>query len=347
MLGRRPLAPIASLALLVLAVVAPGAALGADEGFKLALAPVGQSGPYFDLTMEPGDSLDLEVDVANDGDAGVATRTYASDAFTITNGGYGGRLRNERQTGTTTWVEYPTNVLFLDSGQRVRRSLTVTVPHDTGPGEYITSLVLENDVAVSGNGDVAFDQFVRQAIALVIRVPGNRSPALELGAATYKVVGSRSIVSVAVDNTGNVRLKPTVDFVLRDAADTVVSRKAFQMDTFFAHTDTHVEVTLEAPLLPGSYWVQLSLEDVASGVVAANGAIPFVVESAATGATVDGAGPGLTEVLQNPRTGMFGLPAWVMILFAGLIGGGIVSGSFVAVVRRRRQGGARVDSSSP
>jgi hypothetical protein len=343
-LRRRPLAPIASLALLVLAVAAPRAALAADDGFKLALAPVGQSGAYFDLTMHPGDSLDLEVDVANDGGAGVAARTYASDVFTITNGGYGGRLRNEQQTGTTTWVEYPTKVLFLDSGVHVRRPLTVTVPLDTGPGEYIASLVLENDAAVSGHGDVAFDQFVRQAIAVVIRVPGDPSPALELGAATYKVVGSRSIVSIAVDNTGNVRLKPTVDFVLRDAADTEVSRKAFQMDTFFAHTDTHVEVTLEAPLVPGSYWVRLSLDDVASGALATDGAIPFVVEDAPKAATVDGAAaPGLTEVLQTPRTDMLGVPTWVIILLAALIAAGIVSGLFVAVVRRRRQGGPRVD----
>jgi hypothetical protein len=342
MLGRRTFAPIASLALLALAIVAPGAALGADELFKLALTPVGQSGPYFDLTMGPGDSLDLEVEVANDGDAGVATRTYASDVFTITNGGYGGRLRHEQQTGTTTWVEYPTKVLFLDSGEHVRRSLTVTVPLNTGPGEYITSLVLENDAAVSGGGDVAFDQFVRQAIAVVIRVPGDRSPGLALGGATYKVVGSRSIVSIAVANTGNVRLKPTVGFVLRDDADAEVSRKAFQMDTFFAHTDTHVEVTLEAPLVPGAYWVGLSLDDVASGALASDGAIPFVVEDAPKFATVEGAAPGLTEVVQNPRTDMLGLPAWVIILLAALIAAGIVSGLFVAVVRRRRQGGPRV-----
>jgi uncharacterized membrane protein len=234
-------------------------------------------------------------------------------------------------------------VLFLDSGEHVRRSLTVTVPLNTGPGEYITSLVLENDAPVSGGGDVAFDQFVRQAIAVVIRVPGDRSPGLALGGATYKVLGSRSIVSIAVANTGNVRLKPAVDFVLRDDADAEVSRKVFQMDTFFAHTDTHVEVTLEAPLVPGSYWVALSLDDDASGALASHGAIPFVVEDASKDATVGGAAPGWTEVVQDPRTDMLGLPVWVITLLAALIAAGIVSALFVAVVRRRRQGGLRVD----
>lgn len=333
---RKRVAPIASLALCVLALVVPGAALAAGEGLNLALAPIGQSGPYFDLTMRPGDRAGLVVDIANDGTAGVVARTYAADVFTIINGGYGGRLRDAPQTGTTTWVEYPTTILTLRSGEHVRRSLTVAVPTGIGPGEYITSLVLENDVAVRGVGDVAFDQIVRQAIAVVITVPGPRTPALTLGEASYRASGGTSIVSVAVENSGNVRLKPTVDFTLSDAAGSVVSRKSFQMDTVYAQTDTHVEVALAAPLLPGRYSVRLSLGDAAEDVLAGNEAIPFVVESAPRLDAVDGPVPALTEVVQHIGTGQIGLPAWVVILLAGLVAGAII-GLLILVARQNRR----------
>ena len=327
---------VAVLALFVLALAMPGAALAAGSGFKLALAPVGQGGPYFDLTMRPGDSVGLEVDIANGGGTGVATRTYAADVFTISNGGYGGRLRDAAQTGTTTWVEYPTAVQFLRPGEHVRRSLTVTVPADTGPGEYITSLVLENDAVVRGDGDVAFDQIVRQAIAVVISVPGDRVPALELGDARHTVVAGRSIVSVAVENSGNVRLKPVIDFELSDSSRTVISRTSFQMDTFYALTDTHVEVVLAAPLLPGSYSVRLSLEDVAHDLLVSDADIPFVVGAAPQAPAVEGAVPGLTDVAQPAGTGPNWLPTWVVILLAGLMVGSITIGLLVLGKAKRR-----------
>jgi len=108
----------ALLSLCLLAFAAPGAALAGEGGFKLVLAPVDQAGPYFDLTMHPGDTATFKVDLANDGDTGVAARTYATDVFTIINGGYGGRLRDAAQTGATTWLTYATTVLDLPSGGR-------------------------------------------------------------------------------------------------------------------------------------------------------------------------------------------------------------------------------------
>jgi hypothetical protein len=288
-------ARIALLPLMLLAFAAPGAAFAVAGDFKLVLAPIGQAGPYFDLVMEPGDTAHLEVALGNDGSAGVAARTYATDVFTITNGGYGGRLRDEAQTGTTAWLTYPTAVVDLPAGAHTRRALTVTVPLDAGPGEYISSLVIENDVPVPGGGAIAFDQFVRQAIAVVVTVPGARTPELHLGAAHHEVVAGRSVVTIAAVNSGNVRLKPAVAFVLRDASRTEISRTTFQMDTFYARTDALVSVSLAALLPSGTYTIELTLADTAQ-TVEATGVIDLVVGAAPTNAQRGVDGPGLTPV---------------------------------------------------
>ena len=301
--------------------------------------PIGQAGSYFDLTMRPGDIRILDVEIANDGDGSIGARTYAADVYTIINGGFGGRLRNEPQTGTTRWLDYPTAELDLAPGSRTTRSFTVAVPSNAGAGEYISSLILENDQPTQSGGGVALNQVVRQAVAVVITVPGPRAPALGIGAATHTIVAGKSVVAVAVENDGNVRLKPVAEFTLLDATGATVSRATVPMDTFYAWTKTLVEVPLAARLLPGTYTVQFSLVDDAEGVRAAGEGIHFVVAAPAASAADPGVAAGLTEVTQGLNGGPVGFPAIavaVIILAAFLFVG------LILVIRRRRKPGRQM-----
>lgn len=319
------------------ALVAPGAALGENGQIKLALLPVGQAGTFFDLSMRPGESRSLAVEIANDGTAALAARTYAADVYTIINGGFGARLRDQAQTGMTSWLDYPSQVLNLQIGDRIQRTFVVTVPAQAGPGEYIASLILENDQPIEGNGAVVLNQVVRQAVAVVVTVPGQRSPALAIGAASQELVAGKSIVSVAVENTGNVRLKPAVRFTLRDAAGVQVSQASIQMDTFYAHTNTFVEMPFATLLPPGAYTVRLTLDDATQGVRADEEAIPFVVEAPASTVPTTGGLPGLTGV-SKASEGQISLPVWAVVLGLGLglALGGVVIGAVFLVLRRRR-----------
>ena len=303
---------IALAAAFVLALAAPGAMFAADAGFKLVLAPVGQAGPYFDLVLDPGDTVDLEVALGNDGSDGVAARTYATDVFTITNGGYGGRLRDDARTGATTWLTYPAADIDLPPGRHLTRSLTVTVPADATPGEYISSLVVENDAAADDDRAIGFDQVVRQAIAVAITVPGPRTPELRLGEASHEIVAGRSVVTIAAQNSGNIRLKPIVAFVLRDASLTEVSRSTFQMDTFFAHTDTLVSVSLATLLAQGTYTIELRLTD-APQDISTTDVIGLTVGAPPTSASGGADAPGLTPA------GPGGAPVPMELVIAGIL----------------------------
>ncbi|HEX5825641.1 MAG TPA: hypothetical protein VFY18_14375 [Candidatus Limnocylindrales bacterium] len=328
--------PLLATVMAVAALGAPSAAFGQNVEMKLALRPVGATGSFFDLTMRPGETRHLEVDIANDGTAPLAARTYAGDVYTIVNGGFGARLRDEPATLTTRWLDYPSKVLDLPAGAQIRRAFAVAVPTDAGPGEYATSLVLENDRPIPGTGQVVLDQIVRQAVAVIVTVPGERSPALAIGAASHKVVAGKSIVSVAVANTGNIRLKPLVTFELIDAAAATVSRASVPMDTFYARTDTFVEVPLAAVLLPGAYTIRLSLEDASAGVRVENPAIALVVEAPIVTDSGGGAAGGLTDVVQGGGDHI-AVPAWAFALgAAALLAVGLIL--FVATLRRRRRG---------
>jgi hypothetical protein len=108
------------------------------------------------------------------------------------------------------------------------------------------------------------------------------------------------------------------------------------MDTFYAHTETLVEVPLAALLQPGSYSVRLTIEDAAQDVRANEAALPLVVEAPPEPDVVEGLVPGLTEVVQAVRDGQVPLPVGIAVLVASLVLG-IVVGWLILVLRRRRR----------
>lgn len=326
----------------VFAVAGALPALAAEPGVKLSLRPVDVPGPFFDLTLRPGQMRTLAVELSNQGEVGIRVRTYAADVYTIINGGFGARLRDEPMSGTTSWLDYPSDVFELPSGEGLERSFTLAVPDDVAPGEYISSIILENDVPIQGTGGVTLNQVVRQAIAVVVNVPGPRQPALVIGAASHKIVAGKSTVAVAVENTGNVRLKPVADLIVRDASGAEVSRAQVPMDSFYARTATLVEVPLAALLQPGAYSVDLALEDAEVGVVAEATALPLeVVEPPPPPAQEHPIVGGLTEVIQQAREGRLPIGVSVVLLAGGLLLGVLIGVLILVLVRRQRARRAR------
>ena len=257
----RVLTAMVALTWAAVGLVAAAPVHAAEQPVQLSAKPVNQPGQYFDLTLRPGQTRQLQIALGNHGTSTIAARTYAADVYTIINGGFGARLRDDTPGGTTAWLDYPSQVLTLLPGRATVRTFTVTVPSGTPAGEYITSLILENNAPIKGEGSVRLDQVVRQAVAVAVRVPGPLHPGLTIGHATHKLSAGRSVIGVEVSNTGNMRLTPSARLVLHDHSGAVVSRAKVAMDSFYAKTATKVEITLATALDPGKYTVDLSLDD--------------------------------------------------------------------------------------
>ncbi|MCU1568603.1 MAG: hypothetical protein JWQ56_3540 [Pseudarthrobacter sp.] len=288
----------------VLAAPQPASAAGTPPPVKLSLKPVGQPGAYFALTMQSGQRLNLQAELGNYGTGLVEARSYAADAYTIVNGGFGARERDSRPSGTTTWLTYPTAVLQLPAGQSKLRAFSVAVPAGTAAGQYLTSLVLENNIPVKGSGTVALNQIIRQVIAVSITVPGPLHPGFSFGSASHKVTAGKSVVDIDIANSGNANIKPAGEFTIRDSAGKTVSQAALAMESFYAHTETQVETTLGGQLQPGNYTVTVKLTDRTTKATATAENLPFTVAAPdATNSTatqenqlpqiLQGSGPGL------------------------------------------------------
>ena len=291
---------------LLAALMAPAAAAVADDlqQVKLSLKPVDQTGSYFALTMDPGQSRQLKVELGNHGTSAIAARTYAADVYSIINGGFGAKDRDSTPTGTTSWLSYPGQVLQLPAGQASIRSFTVTVPPGTAPGEYVSSLILENDAPLQGSGSVALNQIVRQAIAVSIRVPGPLQPAFGFGQAEHKITAEHSVVDIGITNTGNANLKPAGNLSIRDHNGKTVAQAPVTMDSVYAHSDTKVETTLGGKLQPGNYTASITLTDPTTKTTATGTDLPFTVADTPLATTGNTAQAGqLPQILQDAGTG--------------------------------------------
>lgn len=325
-----------SAAIAVLGAAQPAsAAVTASPDVKLSLKPVGQPGAYFALTMQPGQRLDLQTELGNHGTGPIEVLTYAADAYTIINGGYGARERDSQPTGTTTWLTYPREVLQLPAGQSKPRDFSLTVPAGTAPGQYLTSLILENNVPVKGSGTVALDQIVRQVVAVSITVPGPLQPGFNFGPASHKITAGKSVVDIDITNTGNANIKPVGSFTIRDSTGKTVSQAPITMDSFYAHTATKVETTLGGQLQPGNYTITVKLTDGATQTTATGENLAFSVAAAEAHNSTAGQENQLPQILQGTGSA---LPLYVG---AALLLATLLTVALLGIRSARRRPGRR------
>ena len=335
----RRLAPVAGV-LLVLLAFAPAAEAtprpAQADPSGISISPVGISDAYFTVVLAPGGVQTLTVELSNRGAAAADARTYPADVFTIVNGGFGARLRTDPSTSVTNWISYRPAEVHLAAGQAQQRSFTVTVPDDATPGEHLTSVVVEVE-ATAGNGPIALSQVSRQALPIVIDVPGRRAPALAIGDASQAVVGGRAVVSIGVTNPGNVRTHPAGRVVVTDDQGLEVGRSTVTMGTVFPGDDTTVEATLDRALPPGHYLVTATLSDAALGLTAERGDLSFDV-TAEEAAAAEQKAEAEAEADGPAVAASGGLGIGVVAGLVGvalLIGGGVAAGVGAAGRRRR------------
>lgn len=314
-----------------------GAARATHEPPRVGLAPVDARGPYFELTLDSGEGTDLQLELANFGHAGVVARTYASDAYSIVNGGFGAELFGAPTAGTTRWLSYETREVTLGPRDAVILTLRVDVPEGTAPGEYIAALVAENvEPFRGGDESVAVEQVNRVAVAVAIDVPGPALPDLAIGTVSHAVAAGTSFVSFEVSNPGNVHLKPAGDFALRDAGGNELAAATAVMDSLYAGSTTRFEVPLAEQLTAGMYCAELSLTDEATGASAQSACLPFTIVAPPSPASgPDGAGTGAIPIVQP------GIEAAANPLATALIGLGALALGLTLwwlLGRRRRRG---------
>jgi hypothetical protein len=272
---RRVLAVIVPL---LLVSVVPTATSAGTDVVRLAIQPSdGSAAGFVTLTLDPGGSRRIAIELVNTGTVSVRARTYAADAYSLVNGGFGARLEAEPHSGPTGWLTYPPETIDLAPGDHIQRAFTVAVPAGTEAGEYLSALVLQNESPISVEGSSGVQQVIRGAMAVLVQVPGPRHPALEIAGVDHTFVAGTSVVGFGATNPGNARLRPDAAFEVRTEDGRQVGQLEAPLDSIYAGTSTRVEIPLAAELAAGRYVARLVLSDIATSLRVDSGWLPFVV----------------------------------------------------------------------
>jgi len=305
----------------------------------IGITPVGTTAGYFTVTMAPGTSRQLAVKFSNPGESSAQASTYAADVYTIVNGGFGARLRGQSTTGVTNWLTYPSATISLGAGKAEERTFTVAVPDGTTPGEHVTSLVVQYQQPASTSGAVTLTEVSREALPIVIVVPGLITPALVLGAASQTIVDDRTDVSVAVTNPGNVRIHPAGQLVVSNDHGTQVATVNVKMGTVYPSDTTSASALLKILLPAGRYTVNAELADTTLGISANQASLVLNVPVAARPPTpAPTTRPAGTLGAVQPAAHI-PVELIVGIIMASLLAG--AAGMYGAAVFRRRKASSR------
>lgn len=256
----------------------PSTESGATQEVLFSVRPEnGGDGQPFEVELQPGESANLVVVLGNAGNIPVELLSYTANVLTNPNGGMGIDEEDVEHVPPTTWMEFPSQLDPLAPGQEVTRTLSITVPEGTLPGQYVNAIAVQtvDDYAIEGSTN--FRQRVRKVSAVYVNVPGELQASFTLRQPEVEFRTRGPVLQIPVENTGNTWIRPYGEMVLSDMTGVELVRAPVVMGTVFAGHSTLMEVRMNVALLAGEYLLTVDLADDRSEATASLTEVTFVM----------------------------------------------------------------------
>lgn len=220
---------------------------------------------YMEYTVDAGKSVQDTVTIEDAGPGAATFALFAADGLTSVVSGivYADRdhpLRDgpsgNGEYGAGSWITLSTSSVQLAQDQKVTVNLSVAVPAQAGPGDYVGAVSAENPTPSRGAGQFGLNVTTRTTIAVVVHVPGPVvTAAVSIGTPFVTVENkTRQILNVPLVYRGDVLVKPYVDLRVLDGGGRELLHIARQLDTFVPHTEIDFPFPLDQSVLPpGQY----------------------------------------------------------------------------------------------
>lgn len=234
-----------------------------SPGVVLAIFPVdGQDGDRFEFTLEPGQSQEMTAVLVNFGAEPIRLRSYASHIVPVANGGMQIPGFGTEPEGTVSWIEYPTEEeLILQPGEPVERTLRVTVPEGTPPGQYVNAVALETLDPVTSEGS-PFEQYFRKVVSVYVTVPGDVVVDFSFDEHRVLVNRGQSAIQISIVNSGNTRIDLEGTVTLLDGSGAVIHQGNLILGPIYMGQSTILQVPLPSVPPPGEdYQLSYSFND--------------------------------------------------------------------------------------
>lgn len=228
-----------------------------------------ESFSYFSHILEPGSLIQDEALVINQGDLPITLKLYAADALTAQNGGTAfsaqGELAEGGSRGVSAWITLSSNEVSVAPGEEVAVPFSIRVPAEAGPGQYIAGLVVEAPPNAAGSTTQGQAQFAvsviqRVGVAVLIEVPGERKPALEILGLRLEGQSEGGAEFVAqVRNRGNVLLASEGQLKIFSTAGEELTSVPVALDSLLPGDQAAFHIEAPVQLADSDYLISLAL----------------------------------------------------------------------------------------
>ncbi len=221
----------------------------------------GQPTSDFHVELDPGSQTDLDLRFSARAGDPVEVVAWIADVISPPNGGFALAPQGDELHAPATWVSFAPETLTLDPGNDERRTITIAVPANTRPGQYVTAIALQTvePAPIAGSPDVG--QIVRAVAAITITVPGEFDVSFELGEPTLAQDSRGAVIQIPIENTGTTPISPEGTLTLDTPTNDNVASIPVTMGTVFAQASSAIEVPLDEPPPAGDYRLSLTLTD--------------------------------------------------------------------------------------
>lgn len=224
-----PLLVLVGIVISVLAVTA--GASGASDNGSWSVDPGGRSGPgarnFFNYTLKPEQAFQDTVTVANLSDAPLTLDLYPTDAYnTSLDAGFALLAADEEPTDAGSWIQLATQQITLKAGTQAEVPFQITIPRGAEPGDHAAGIVAQNtetESEINAEG-VGIEVRRRVAARVYVRVDGPLQPQLQVTQVEVEhhsaifpplTGGGEAVIAYEIRNTGNTRLAPTAELVVK------------------------------------------------------------------------------------------------------------------------------------
>lgn len=217
------------------------------------------AGTFITMELRAGSTGVANVILGNSGNIEQVLRTYAVPVSSDVNGGFALASYDTEPDEITSWVNYPEQSFKLKPTEGLIIPVEITVPEETGPGEYVTAVAAEQSESFDIPGTDMMRQRVRWSVPILIVVPGEQTPAFELGDAQLRWQDGHMMADIDIANTGNVILQPAGEVRLLDSTGTVVGVAKVEMSSVYTGTETIVATVWQITDPSDSYSLEINL----------------------------------------------------------------------------------------
>jgi hypothetical protein len=230
---------------------------------------------FFFYDLKPGQSRDNRIEVINSSDYPVDIHIYPGDAVSSESGALAGNNLGEPLNNAGLWVKVEKETDNLPPKGTRTYKIDFEVPEDTPPGDYLAFVFVqpaqseqhENKHSENNNTNrtsVALKVVQRFGVVLWARVPGEHTRSLEYSEIKKLITGGRLFLTFDAKNTGNLFMKPVINWQLLDSKDEVIIEdNSSNLGYLLPNCTSRITVPLisNRPIARGEYTLKVRMND--------------------------------------------------------------------------------------